>query len=284
LRFGIPLTVDPAGMHTLAREAEEAGCDSAWMPEHLIWPAEIRSRYPYSEDGRAPVSEALPAYDPWVLLAWVSAATERLRLGTSVYILPLRDPHVTARAVATLDLVSGGRAILGAGVGWLEEEFEIAGQRFADRGARADEITEILRALWSPGPTSFAGAHYSFPDVHFEPKPPQGADLPIVFGGESAPALRRAARLGSGWIGLRHTPDSARERIAHLRTLIAAEGREDDPFEITVGAPSDLDQRGVDAYVEAGVDRVCLRPWRRDEDPRAGIERLGALIASVGAS
>jgi probable F420-dependent oxidoreductase len=279
LNFGIPLTVDLVAMPALAREAEDVGCDSVWIPEHLIWPAEIRSTYPYSEDGRAPVPEALPAYDPWVLLGWVAAATERIKLGTSVYILPLRDPHVTARAVATLDLVSGGRAILGAGVGWLEEEFEIAGQAFADRGARTDEITEILRALWSPGPTAFTGAHYSFPSVHFEPKPPQGADLPIVFGGESAPALRRAARRGSGWIGLRHSPDSARERIARLRTLIAAAGREGDPFEVTVGARADIDEEQVAAYAAAGVDRICLRPWRRGEDPRAGLERLAGLIA-----
>jgi probable F420-dependent oxidoreductase len=282
LNFGVPLTVDLAGMPALAREAELAGCDSVWVPEHLIWPAEIASPYPYTEDGRAPVPEAMPAYDPWVLLAWVSAATERIKFGTSIYILPLRDPHVTARAVATLDLVSGGRAILGAGVGWLEEEFTIAGQGFSDRGARTDEITRILRGLWAPGPTSFSGSHYSFPEVHFEPKPPQGEGLPILFGGESARAMGRAARLGSGWIGLRHTPDSARAQITRLRELIAEAGRAGDPFEVTVGVPAEIDADDVAAYAEAGVDRICLRPWRRGEDPRAGLERLGELIAGVG--
>lgn len=281
MRFGIPLAVDLPAMPALAREAERAGCDSVWVPEHLIWPAQVSTPYPYSDDGRAPVPEVFPVYDPWVLLAWVAAATERIRLGTSIYILPLRDPHVTARAVATLDLVSGGRALLGAGVGWLAEEFEIAGQGFADRGARSDEITAILRALWSPGSASFAGASYSFPEVHFEPKPPQGAALPILFGGESPPALRRAARLGAGWIGLRHSPSSARERVERLRELRGAAGREGEPFEVTVGAPADVDAEAVAAYAEAGVDRICLRPWARGEEPRAGIERLAELIDAV---
>lgn len=281
--FGAPLAVEVAEMPRLAREAEAAGCDSVWTPDHLVWPARVESPYPYTDDGRPPVPEALPTYDPWVLLGWLAAATERIRLGTSVYILPLRDPHVTARAVATLDIVSGGRAILGAGVGWLEEEFAIAGQRFSDRGARSDEIVAILRELWSAGSASFAGRHYSFPEVHFEPKPPRGAGLPIVFGGESEPALRRAARLGSGWIGLRHSPESARERVCRLREMLADAGREDARFEVTVGAPPDVEEEAVRAYADAGVDRICLRPWRRGEDPRRGIERLAELIAATAA-
>lgn len=282
MRFGVPLTGDVAAMPELARRAEAAGCESVWLAEHLVWPASIAPSYPYSADGRPPVPLDVPTYDPWVLLAWIAAHTSRLRLGTSVYILPLRDPHVTARAVASLDQVSGGRVLLGVGVGWLPEEFAIAGQDFRTRGARADEAIEILRALWSPGPTAYEGRHYRFPPVQFEPKPPQGGRLPIVVGGESAAALRRAARLGDGWIGLRHTPESAAERVARLAELRAEAGRGDAPLEVTVGIPGASDADDVARYAAAGVDRVCLRPWRRDEPPADGLARLARIIERVG--
>jgi probable F420-dependent oxidoreductase len=278
MRFGVPLAVEVAGMCELARRAEAAGCDSVWVPEHLVWPVEIAPRYPYSDSGRPPVAPDVPTYDAWVLLAWIAAHTGHLKLATSVYILPLRDPHVTARAVATLDLVSGGRAMLGAGVGWMAEEFAIAGQTFEDRGGRAAEIAAILRALWSPGSAAHTGRHYRFPAVHFEPKPPQGERLPILFGGESDVALRRAARHGDGWIGMRHTPESAAARVRELAGLRARFGRAEAPFEVTVGVPSTIDEAAVTAYAEAGVDRICLRPWRPGEDPAPGLERLGELI------
>jgi probable F420-dependent oxidoreductase len=281
LSFGVPLAVETAAMPDLAQRAEAAGCDSVWIAEHLIWPVQMEANYPYSDDGRPPVAPDLPTFDPWVLLAWIAGNTEHIRLGTSVYILPLRDPHVTARAVATLDVVSGGRAILGAGVGWMPEEFAIAGQSFATRGERAQEIAAILRALWSPGPGRHSGDHYEVPPVHFEPKPPQGERLPIVFGGESKAALRRAAQSGDGWIGMRHTPQSAAARIAELEELRAACGREHEPFEVTVGVPSRLTLAEADAYAAAGVDRVCLRPWRRGEDPVPALASLERLIAAL---
>jgi probable F420-dependent oxidoreductase len=196
MRFGVPLATTIEMMPAVAAAAEAVGCDSVWLPEHLVWPVAMEASYPYTLDGRPPVAPDLPTFDPWVLLAWVAGQTHHIRLGTSVYILPLRNPHVTARAVTTLDCVSGGRAILGAGLGWMPEEFAIAEQEFATRGARASEIATILRALWSAGPAEHDGRHYHFPPIHFEPKPPQGARLPIIFGGESEPALRRAARDG----------------------------------------------------------------------------------------
>ncbi|HEY6759943.1 MAG TPA: LLM class F420-dependent oxidoreductase [Baekduia sp.] len=281
MKFGVPLAAELAELPGLASAAEAAGCESVWVPEHLIWPAVIAPAYPYSESGEPPVALDVPTYDPWVLLGWIAAHTTRIRLGTSVYILPLRDPHVTARAVASLDLVSGGRAVLGVGVGWLAEEFAIAGQDFATRGARTDEAIAILRALWSEAPASYAGRHYAFPPVHFEPKPPQGARLPIVVGGESEPALRRAARLGDGWIGLRHTPESAARVVARLTELRAAAGRGDEPLEVTVGISGSATVEDVARYAEAGVDRVCLRPWRKGEAPLDGLTRLSAMIEEV---
>lgn len=283
LRFGVPLAVAVSEMAELARRAEDAGCESVWLPEHLIWPVAFESSYPYADSGRPPVPAALATYDPWVLLAHVAAATRHLRLGTSVYILPLRDPHVTARAVATLDLVSAGRALLGAGVGWMREEFEIAGQAFSSRGTRSEEIVAILRALWSPGPAHFAGRHYRFPPVHFEPKPPQGARLPIHLGGQSEAALRRAARIADGWIGMPQEPEAVRAHVERLRAYRREYGRESEPLEITTGPPASgvPDAEAAMRYRDAGVDCLSIRPWRRGEDFRAGIHRLGELIAAV---
>ena len=270
-------------MSTVAIAAEEIGCDSLWVAEHLVWPAEIAASYPYSKNGLPPVPLDVPTFDPWALLSWVAAQTSRIRLATGVYILPLRDPHVTARAVATLDLVSGGRTLLGVGIGWLPEEFAIVGQDFRSRGARTDEVIEILRGLWSSPMSGYEGRYYRFPPVHFEPPPPQGARLPIVVGGESSAALRRATRLGNGWIGLRHTPESAGEVVARLTGLRAEADRLDEPFEVTVGVSGNADAQTIARYEAAGVDRVCFRPWRRDEPPADGMERLQRLIEEVNA-
>jgi probable F420-dependent oxidoreductase len=276
--FGVPLTGEVQQLGALALAAEQAGADSAWVPEHLVWPVDVASPYPYTADGRPPVVEGFPTYDPWVLLASVAAVTSTILLGTSVYILPLRDPHVTARAVGTLDAVSGGRALLGVGVGWMREEFEAVSQDFPSRGRRADEAIEILCGLWSDGPYAHDGEHYRFAPVHFEPKPPQGERLPIIVGGESPRALRRAAELADGWIGLRHTPESAGAQVAQLRRIREASGREKQPFTVTVGVPGTVGPADVERYRDAGVHRVCLRPWGRTEAPEAGLERLARLI------
>lgn len=280
LKLGIPLTCPLEDMPALARAAEDAGVESLWLSEHLVWPETTASPYPYSADGQPPVGKDIPWHDPWVLLAWIAAQTTRIKLGTSVYILPLREPHVTARAVGTLDVVSGGRAILGVGVGWMAEEFEAAGQSFAGRGRRTDEIIEVLRRLWSEDPVGHEGEHYRFAPVHFQPKPPQGAGLPIVVGGESAPALRRAARLGDGWIGMiGHTPESAAERVAELTAMRAEYGRADQAFEVTLGMPSDLTPADAQALLRAGVGRVVL--WSADASPWTALRDVERLTAAL---
>lgn len=202
MQFGIPLSVDAADVPEFARTAEEIGIHAGWVPEHLAWPVTIDTTYPYSKDGTPPVLAGFPTHDPFVLLSAAAAVTTTMRLGTAIYVLPLRDPRVTARAVATLDLVSGGRAVLGIGVGWLKEEFAVVGQDFPSRGRRTDEIIEILRGLWSDGAYGYEGDHYSFPPVHFEPTPPQGASLPILVGGRAqgrSAVPPRSGTAGSGW-------------------------------------------------------------------------------------
>lgn len=281
LRFGFPLACPVADMVALSRAAEAVGCDSVWLSDHLVWPIDVSPTYPYSEDGVVPVPEDVPAFDPWVLLAWIAGQTERIKLGTSVYILPLRDPHVTARAVGTLDVVSGGRAILGAGIGWMPEEFEIAGQPFGGRGRRAEEIVAILRALWSQPRIEHSGAHYRFAPVRFYPKPPQRGDLPILFGGDSEVALRRAARVADGWIGMPQTPAVAAERVRALTALRDEHGLGDRPFEITVGCPAELSAAEAEAFAAAGVDRVYANPWRVSQAPYEALERLATVIQAL---
>jgi probable F420-dependent oxidoreductase len=175
-----------------------------------------------------------------------------------VYILPLRHPLVTARAVSTLDVLSGGRAVLGAGVGWLEEEFHFAGQSFADRGPRSDEIIGLLRLLWSDKVIDFHGEFYDLGPLRFEPKPVQKPHLPIEIGGTTPPALRRAAHLGDGWLATGKMDVPALEaKIKRIHALRAEAGRAAQPFEISYGYAGGL-AGDVRAYADAGVTRLML--------------------------
>ena len=163
-------------------------------------------------------------FDPASYLSFIAARTTSLRLGTYVYLLGLRHPFVTARAFATLDWVSGGRAVIGAGAGWLQEEWRALGIDPATRGARLDEAIAVCRRLWTEATVANDGPCFPFAEVAFEPKPVQ-QPIPILIGGESAPALRRAGRLGDGWIGMTHTPDSAAAAVAVIRAHREEAGR-----------------------------------------------------------
>jgi probable F420-dependent oxidoreductase len=276
--------VEPGSLVDFARRAESVGCDSVWVPEHLIWPQTITSSYPYTDTGGPPVPSSVNLYDPWVLLSAVAAVTTTIKLGTCVYVLPLRDPLVTARAVATLDVVSGGRAILGAGLGWMAEEFEAAGLDFRTRASRNDEIVPVLRSLWSQELTSASGRHINLDPVYFYPKPPQGADLPIVFGGDSEPALKRAARLGDGWLGTWCTPESTRAHVARLDMLLEEYGRADAPFEITVMIkPREVSVAAIEELYAAGADRVCVGSPTVPLQVWPGIlDNLGTVLEKIG--
>src|SRR5216110_2231169 len=224
MKIGVALfRLRPERMAAVARHAEGLGFESVWVPEHLVLPTRITSRYPYAPDGVAPFSPDAPHLDPLVLLTHVAAATARIRLGTSVYLLPLRHPLVTARLAMSLDVLSGGRLTLGVGVGWLAEEFQAAGIDFQTRAARTRECVRALRTLWTETEPEFHGRFFSFGPVRFESKPVQQPHPPIVFGGETEAALRRAAALGDGWYGVGHTPESAAVQATKLRALLAAD-------------------------------------------------------------
>jgi probable F420-dependent oxidoreductase len=217
--------------------------------------------------------------DPLILLTHIAARTERIRLGTNIYILPLRHPLVTARAATSLEVLSGGRLTLGVGAGWLEEEFQAAGVDFATRGARTRECVRALIALWTEAEPEFHGRFFSFGPVKFEPKPVQKPHPPIVFGGESEAALRRAAALGDGWYGVGHTPETAAGQVARLGALREAVGRAAVPFEHTVShrGPG-LGRDDLQRYAEAGVDRVVVLPWRRGGEAPEQLARLADAV------
>ena len=219
-----------------------------------------------------------PLYDPWVTLAYVAAATERIRLGTSVYVLPLRHPIVSARAITTLDVLSGGRVEVGIGMGWLREEFEAVGESFDRRGRRADEIVEILRRLWTEREIEHHGEFYDFAPLRFEPKPVQDPHPPIVVGGESAAALRRAARLGDGWISSgNQTLDELGSSIEALRTLRSEMGRTEHRFEATAFNRLPIDAQHFDQHRALGVDRLVVMPTLPTSSPQGRLSLEDAL-------
>jgi probable F420-dependent oxidoreductase len=202
MKFGMSLSGLGARHYPeVAEMAEANGFDSVWMPEHLIFPAEMPPKYLYTPDGYPPMRSDTPAFDPWVVLGGVATRTSTIRLATGVFILPLRHPIMVARSVVTLDRLSGGRVVLGMGVGWMPDEFEIVGEDFRNRGARADEMIELMRLLWSEDTIEFHGKYYDIPPVKFAPKPiDKQHGIPVVVGGTSPGALRRAGRLGDGWM------------------------------------------------------------------------------------
>lgn len=280
MKFGVPLfRIRPEEIAHVAQRAEALGFESVWVPEHVVFPTRIASRYPYTADGIPPITPDAPHLDPLILLTHIAAATRTIRLGTNVYLLPLRHPILIARAVVSLDVLSGGRVSLGVGVGWLEEEFAAVGVDFATRGARARECARALKILWTEREPTFAGRHFEFGPVFFEPKPVQKPHPPLLFGGESDTALRRAATLGDGWYGVGHTPASAATQVQKLRDLLAERGRERVPFECTVshGGPT-LSRDDAARYAEAGVDRVVVLPWRRGREAE---ERLAQVAETL---
>lgn len=263
----------------VARRAEELGFESVWAAEHLVFPTTFKSRYPYTEDGVPPINPATPLLDPLMVLAQIAAVTSRIRLGTNIYLLPLRHPLVTARLGVTLDVLSNGRLSLGVGVGWLEEEFVAAGVDFARRGPLMRECVRALRALWTESEPEFHGKAFSFGPVKFEPKPVQKPHPPILVGGESDAALRRAAEIGDGWYGVRHTPDSVVPVLAKLKELRVAAGRDHLPFEITVGpSAASLDRDVLARFADAGVDRVVSLPWTRAREAMDAMARFAERV------
>ena len=280
MKFGIVFAntgaaaVDPEAAVSLAQIAEEAGFESLWTVEHVVVPAGYESEYPYSKSGKMPGGEESPIPDPLIWLTWVAAATQRIRLATGVMILPQRNPVILAKELATLDLLSRGRVTFGVGIGWLREEFEAIGVPFEERAARTEETIEVLRVLWNEAEPTFSGRFTSFEKAKLYPKPAQAGGPPIVIGGHSVAAARRAGRLGDGFFPARGDLSTLGGLLDEMRAAAKDAGRDADAIEVTTGGAIDLD--GVKRYAEAGVHRLVIPPFgQTPEEWRTNLGRFG---------
>jgi probable F420-dependent oxidoreductase len=286
MKFGVMFAntgaaVQPEGAAALARIAEEAGFESLWTVEHVVVPSGYQSQYPYSRSGRMPGGEDSPIPDPLIWLAWVAAVTEHIRLATGVLILPQRNPVILAKELATLDVLSRGRVTLGVGIGWLEEEFDAIGVPFRERAARTDEFVVALRTLWGEAEPTFAGRFANFTNARLHPKPVQSGGIPIVVGGHSEAAARRAGRLGDGFFPARGAPDDLARLFELARSTARDHGRDADAIEFTCGGAMDVD--GAHRFEDMGVARLIVPALGGNpEGWKAGLGAFGEnVIAKV---
>ena len=244
---------DPRRAIELVQAGEQAGFESVWTVEHTVVPEGYQSQYPYSPDGKmAGGMHDFPLPDPLIWMSYVAAATTHLKFATGILILPQHNPVIAAKQVATLDHLTGGRILLGIGVGWLEEEFDALGVPFADRGRRTDEYIAALRELWTADKPTFQGEFVSFDRAHCQPQPHDGA-VPIIVGGHSRAAARRAGRLGDGFFPARGL---SAELVDLAKRTAEESGRDPEALEITASVPEDLDE--IPKLAEFGVSRVLV--------------------------
>jgi probable F420-dependent oxidoreductase len=272
---------DPAAIGALAQTAEDLGFDSVWISDHVVVPERISSAYPYSPDGRFPTLPTQAYLEPLATLGYLAGVTRRVRLGTAVLILPYRHPLLTAKIIATLDTLSGGRVDLGIGVGWMREEFEALGlapELYEHRGSVTDEQLRILKTVWTEEVAGFDGRFYHFEPVGAHPHPTQRPHPPVWVGGHTRPALRRTAQFGDGWlpIGGRPPADLPPEEvagcIARIRSQAERAGRDPDAlrvcFDTTIdfaatdgrpfsGSPDAIAEQ-LRRYIEVGADSFLV--------------------------
>jgi probable F420-dependent oxidoreductase len=271
----------------VARTAEGCGFESLWAPDHSAVPEGHQTKCPYTPDGEIPGGSGAPLAEPITTLAFVAGLTSKIRLATGVMILPQRHPFYVAKEIATLDQVSKGRALLGIGSGWCAEEFTALGLDFHQRGKRTDEAMQALRVLWREDPSTFRGAHFNFERIRSFPKPVQTGSVPILVGGHSRAAARRAARYGDGFYPLTPIVDSDIARIDFLQEInrmigIVKEecekvGRKFDDFDLTAAASPDLDF--IRRLEDIGVARACFNCGGSDRDAISRtLEKIGDQI------
>jgi probable F420-dependent oxidoreductase len=280
----LPLEV---GVPAMARTLEAAGYDSLWVSDHIVMPREMNSRYPFSADGRAYWATDMPYLDALIALALAAAVTERVRLGTAVLVLPLRAPIEFAKQAATIDVASGGRLELGVGAGWLAEEFEALNVPFADRGTRMVEWMQIMRDCWSGDPAERHSTRYDVPaDVIFRPRPAH--EIPLLIGGHSDIALRRAGAVADGWLGQQSAPaldpDDIRAVAQQIQAAAREAGRPDTPPRIVLRIVESLGQaelvaRSLQALQDAGVDEVIVDVPVQGDGAAADLAILRAAVA-----
>ena len=285
MNFGIAFAnigpfVEPTEAIALAEAAESAGFESIWAVDHVVVPAGYRSHYPYDPSGKLPSGEATVFPDPLIWLSYVAARTSTLRLGTGILIVPQRNPLVLAKELATLDHLSGGRMILGAGIGWLEEEFEALGVPFAGRGRRTEEAIAAMRALWSQEQASYAGTTTAFRDCFLRPQPRAGT-IPVHIGGHSEAAARRTGRIGDGFFPLGVAGDDLVSLLDVMRRSAEEAGRDPATIEVTVSCAATAGKKAVAEVADLerlGVTRVIVPAVMFRDDLAGSLTRYGADV------
>ncbi len=265
----------PEFITQFGRNAEDAGLDSIWMGEHVVLFERTEFPYPGSRDGKLPVPEGGGMLDTVATFGFLSAATKRIRFGTGIALISQRNPIYTAKEFATLDWLSNGRIDFGIGVGWCKEEVLASGYTWNDRGARSDEFLELVKRLWTQPVASYQGEHFELAPCRLDPKPIQRPHLPILVGGHSTAALRRAARHGTGWYGFAIGPEQTALELQRLDKALAAEGRNRTNFEIVITPPYRVTDDMLRAFADMGVDRVV--PQLGNQTPDAVAAKLQEL-------
>jgi probable F420-dependent oxidoreductase len=260
MKFVVSLAFSPPSeLCRLAKAADESGFFAAAISDHVVHPRRIKTPYPYTDDGSLRWEPFTPWPDPWVAIGAMSAVTERLRFLSSVFVLPMRNPFAVAKAVGTAAVMSNNRIALGIGVGWMKDEFLLMEQDFHTRGKRTNEMIEVLRKLWAGGWVEHHGDFYDFEPLEMSPVPTE--EIPIYVGGFSEAALKRAARLGDGWISDVHSTEELREIRDRLVQYRADSERADRPFEIFGVANDAFDLDGYKRLEEAGITHLMTMPW-----------------------
>jgi len=272
------------GLVRMAQQLEGAGFDSIWVSDHVVFPREVRSRYPFATDGRPTWAMDIDYIEPIVALSAVAPATSRAEIGTSVLIVPMRNPVLFAKQAANIDVLSRGRLVLGVGVGWLREEFEALGADFDDRGAVLDEWVDIARACWTGSAGPYAGRHYTLPQaIYCRPVPARRP--PILVGGMSRLALERAGRIADGWVAQFSMDDLDEEAIASGLSTIRSVASGDRTIRVVVritGADRRIEEaaRRLSGLAEAGADDVVIDvDWSTGDGPARAFESLRAAVA-----
>ncbi len=280
LAFASSIAQDHHSSMELCRRAEAAGFESLWGGEHVIMPDAIVSKYPYTPDGKIPAEPETPIPDPLIWLAFAAAAAPTMRLGTCILIVPQRNPLILAKELATLDQLSGGRVELGLGVGWMQEEFDALGIPWERRGARNDEYIEAMRALWAGPHAEYHGDFVDFEPATCSPRPVNG-DIPVIVGGDSEAAVRRAARIADGYFPGEGDADRLAGLISRVKQATEDAGRDPAKLEINAmfGAQFADPAAGVEQMDSLGVDRIMVPAFFFAGD--GGLDRMEKFAETV---
>lgn len=275
----------PESLRQAAQVVEEVGFDSVWVSEHIVIPRRQVTPYARTPTGQFPVPPDMPFLDPLATLLFVAACTERVQLGTSVCVLPMRNPVIIAKELASLDVLSEGRLIFGVGVGWWSEEFAMLGVPFERRGARTDEYIQLMKKLWTEDNPSFHGEFWQIEEVGFAPKPVQKPHPPIWVGGDVEATLRRAGRLGDAWHAIDFPPPQLAEMYARVRGYAEEAGRDPKAVALTLrlqmSATEDAKAAAerLKSYLDVGVSHIALEMWAGSLDEfRRALERIAREV------